>query len=142
MANSASLRRRLTWYVISTMVLMTTISGFAVYKGTRREADEVFGAALVQTALVLDSQVSRDSIESNRESLQHAMQDSPEYRDYRRKLFFAVFDTDGEMLLGSSMAPDFSKINITRGFSEFGSGNKKWFVYALETKEMHGQLLA
>ena len=139
MANSASLRRRLTWYVISTMVLMTTISGFAVYKGTRREADEVFGAALVQTALVLDSQVSRDSIESNRESLQHAMQDSPEYRDYRRKLFFAVFDTDGEMLLGSSMAPDFSKINITRGFSEFGSGNKKWFVYALESS--HDNLL-
>jgi len=139
MSSGASLRRRLTWYVIVTLVLMTAISGFAVYKGTRGEADEIFGSALVQTARILDSQVSRASIESNRKQLQQAMEGSPQFRDYGRNLFFAVFDPEGEMLLGSSTAPNIKNRVIARGFSEFSSNHKKWFIYALQSR--HDDLL-
>ncbi len=90
MRASRSLRKRLTWYVVVTLLLMTAFSGIAIYQGTTHEADEIFSASLVQTARILDGLISREAIESNRRQLKRALERGPEAHEYERKLFFAV----------------------------------------------------
>ena len=132
MRASLSLRRRLTWYVVITLVTLTVLSGSAIYVGTSYEADEVFSASLVQTARILDGFITRDTIENRRTQLQHALERTPSAHKYERKLFFAVFDPAGNMLLHSSEAPQLPSEGVAPGFSEFRHHNKKWFTFALE----------
>ncbi|MCP4471355.1 MAG: GHKL domain-containing protein [Gammaproteobacteria bacterium] len=125
-----SLRKRLTWYVVVTLLLMTASSGVAIYQGTSHEADEVFSASLVQTARILDGLISRTAIETNRRQLKRALERGPKAHEYERKLFFAVLDENGKMLLHSREAPKFPRKNIETGFSEIKYKGKKWFTFA------------
>jgi len=136
---SRSLRKRLTWYVVVTLLLMTASSGIAIYQGTTHEADEVFSASLVQTARILDGLISRAAIETNRRQLKRALERGPEAHKYERKLFFAVLDANGKMLLHSREAPEFPRENLEAGFSEFKYKRKKWFTYAHQST--HDDLL-
>jgi two-component system sensor histidine kinase QseC len=130
-----SLRKRLTWYVVITLLLMTASSGIAIYQGTTHEADEIFSASLVQTARILDGLISRPAIEANRHQLKRALERGPRAHDYERKLFFAVLDENGKMLLHSREAPRFPRDNIAAGFSQFKYKGKKWFTYAHESTQ-------
>ena len=133
MRASRSLRKRLTWYVVVTLLLMTASSGIVIYQGTSHEADEVFSASLVQTARILDGLISRAAIETNRRQLKRALERGPEAHEYERKLFFAVLDENGKMLLHSREAPEFPHEDIETGFSEFKYEGKKWFTFAHES---------
>ncbi len=133
MADAVSLRGRLTWYVVAMLLLVMLVSGSIIYRGTLHEADEVFGASLVQTARILDGLITRASIESNREQLTEALERQPEAHKYERKLFFAVFDAGGEMLLHSRRAPEIPREVVAHGFSEFRYQDKNWFIFALES---------
>ena len=139
MQASRSLRKRLTWYVVVTLLLMTASSGIAIYQGTTHEADEVFSASLVQTARILDGLISREAIETNRLQLRRALERGPEAHEYERKLFFAVLDETGKMLLHSREAPEFPHDDIEAGFSEFKYKGKKWFTFAHQAS--HDDLL-
>jgi two-component system sensor histidine kinase QseC len=130
MTSPVSLRRRLTWYVVLVLFVMTAAYGVAVYKGTQHEADEVFSASLVQTARILDGLITRAEIEINREQLKNALE-APEAHRYERKMFFAVLDADGKVLLHSQRAPDLGDRAIEEGFSQFRYRDQKWFVFAL-----------
>ena len=94
---------------------------------------------MVQTARILDGFVTRESIESGREQLQNALERAPEAHEYERKLFFAVFDTAGKMLLHSSGTPELPAQGIEPGLSEFHHKRKKWFIFALNSS--HDDLL-
>ena len=133
MTDAASLRRRLTWYVVVTLLVMTTISGVLIYRGTTTEAEEIFSASLVQTARILDGLISRDSIESNRQQLIRALERNPESHEYERKLFFAVLDEDGQILLHSRKSPEIPDAVISSGFSEFNHKDRTWFTFTLES---------
>jgi len=132
---SRSLRLRLTWYVVVTLFSLTSLSGIAIYMGTTQEADEIFSASLVQTARIIDGLVSRETIETSRLQLQSALEQGPLAHSYERKLFFAVLDADGNLLLHSREAPDLPEADIASGFSEFRYNRKKWFTFALESSE-------
>ena len=133
MTDAASLRRCLTWYVVVTLLIMTTISGVLIYRGTTTEAEEIFSASLVQTARILDGLISRDSIESNRQQLIRALERDPESHEYERKLFFAVLDEDGQILLHSRQSPKLPDAVISSGFSEFDHKDRTWFTFTLES---------
>jgi two-component system sensor histidine kinase QseC len=133
MTDAASLRWRLTWYVVVTLLIMTTLSGVLIYRGTTDEAEEIFSASLVQTARILDGLISRDSIESNRQQLILALERNPESHEYERKLFFAVLDADGEVLLHSRQSPEIPDAVINSGFSEFNHKGRTWFTFTLES---------
>jgi len=139
MHNSPSLRRRLTWYVVIILATLTVMSGTAIYVGTTKEADEVFSAALVQTARILDGFITRETIARDHQRLQRALERGPTAHEYERNLFFAVFDADRNMLLHSSQAPELPAQDIAPGFSEFRYQRRKWFTFALEAS--HDDLL-
>ena len=132
---SRSLRLRLTWYVVATLLTLTSLSGIAIYMGTTKEADEIFSASLVQTARIIDGLVTRDAIDTSQRELQRKLELGPRAHEYERKLFFAVLDADGKLLLHSREAPDLPQAGIARGFSEFRYKRKKWFTFALESSE-------
>lgn len=133
MTKQVSLRKRLTWYVVITLLVVTSLSGIAIYEGTTKEADEIFSASLVQTAKILDGLISRESVEANREKFIEALERRPEAHEYERKLFFAVFESNGRMLLHSRLAPEISFDVISSGFSEFQLKGKTWYIFALES---------
>ncbi len=133
MTDAVSLRQRLTWYVVATLLVMTTISGVIIYRGTTNEADEIFSASLVQTARILEGLISRDTIESNRVQLTQVLERDPEAHEYERKLFFAVLDANGQILLHSRKSPEIPDEVIDSGFSEFKFKDRKWFTFTLES---------
>ena len=133
MPANPSLRRRLTWYVVVAMLTLTTLSGLAIYRGTTEEAQEVFDASLVQTARILDGLVSRASLESSRRQLRRALMSTQQAHEYERKLFLAVLDGDGKMLLKSREAPKLPVSGVKPGFSDFEDKGNKWFIFALSS---------
>ena len=135
MAEVVSLRRRLTWYVVAILVLMTTASGALVYQGTTHEADEIFSASLVQTARILDGLISRTQLESNKKRLTRALEQGPDAHEYERKLFFAVLDANDQVLLHSRQSPDVPHDVINKGFSEFEFDGEKWLTFALKSSQ-------
>ncbi|MCG6889008.1 MAG: sensor histidine kinase N-terminal domain-containing protein [Gammaproteobacteria bacterium] len=132
---SLSLRRRLTWYVVITMLTLTTLSGIAIYRGTTKEATEIFNASLVHTAHILDGLISRDTLESSQRGLKLASGSAFDGHRYKRKLFFAVLDIDGSVLLHSPGAPEFPSAGVVPGFSEFNDKSRKWLVFALQSSQ-------
>lgn len=132
MTDGISLRRRLTWYVVVSLLLMTFVSGVLIYRGTTSEADEIFSASLVQTARILDGLISRETIESNRQQLMRALERNPGSHKHERKLFFAVLDADGQILLHSRNSPDIPDQVLSSGFSEFSIKDGNWFTYTHE----------
>ena len=135
MPASLSLRKRLTWYVVVVLLTMTALSGVLIYQGTSREAEQVFSAALVQTARILDGLISRETLESNRRQLKRALERNKRAHEYERKLFFAVLDSDGSMLLHSRKAPNLPEKGVKPGFSGFKHDGRKWFTFALESSQ-------
>jgi two-component system, OmpR family, sensor histidine kinase QseC len=131
MRANPSLRRRLTWYVVVSLLTLTTLSGIAIYQGITGEAEEVFDASLVQTARILDGLLSRASLESSQSQLQQALQRTEHSGRYENRLFLAVLDTDGSVLLHSREAPKLPVSGIVPGFSSFVYQGRKWFTYAL-----------
>ena len=112
MKASRSLRRRLTWYVVVTLFSLASLSGIAIYMGTTKEANEIFSASLAQTARIIDGLVSRDAIAADRLELQRKLELGKRAHPYERKLFFAVLDAEGNLLLHSREAPDLPKAGI------------------------------
>lgn len=139
MTDGVSLRRRLTWYLIITLLVLTALSGIMIYRGTSREASEIFSASLVQTARILDGFVSRSGLESNRTQLELALERPANAHEYERKLFFVIMDPAGQVLLHSRKAPAIPQEIINKGFSEFRHEDRQWLTFALEST--HDDLL-
>lgn len=139
MFKSKSLRTRLTWYVVITMLVLSVLSGIGVYHGTMHEADEIFDASLVQTARVLDGLVSREMIETNRQQLIDAIDrsrktsENREWHDYEKKIFFAFLAPGDGVLLQSRYAPELSPEIGRGGFSRFDDGKHDWIAFTLHS---------
>ena len=133
MSKKVSLRRRLTWYVVTTLLLMTAISGIAIRQGTDHETEEIFSASLVQTAKILDGFINLESIENNRQQLKLALERDSRAHKYERKLFFAVFTADENLILHSLRSPEIPHKVIKSGFSEFEFKGKKWNTFSMQS---------
>lgn len=139
MFKSRSLRKRLTWYVVVTMLVMSILSGIGVYQGTMHEADEIFDASLAQSARVLDGLVSREMIEANKQQLLDALERSrkapgnTERHEYEKKIFFALLGGDGEVLLQSLRAPKLPADIDRGGFFRFNADDRDWVAFALHS---------
>lgn len=135
MPDGRSLRLRLVWYLLAMLAVVTTASGIVVYLDTRQEADEAFDSALLQTARMLDILISPAGIDTYGDQWRRALQDDPGGQKFRRHLFFAVFDADGELLLQSDKAPGIDHESVVTGFFDISRDRKKWFAYGLESSD-------
>jgi len=141
MPSTRSLRSRLSWYMILILLLMTLVSGRVIYLGIMHEAEEIFGASLVQTARILEGMMTRKLIESSRDHLLQSLAATDlntsrvsELDEYEEKLFFAVIDKSGQVLLKSPFAPTLPDQPLASGFVEFEADNRLWTSFALDSR--------
>lgn len=143
MTESISLQKRLSWYMISTLLVLTLLSGTGVYLGTTHEAEEMFGASLVQTARILNGVMTRDQILNNKQKLERALEIPSIARTdqnitghkYENKLFFSVLDVDRTVLLSSPHAPTIENITQTPGFSKIEIDGNTWNTFSLNSSD-------
>lgn len=143
MTESISLQKRLSWYMISTLLVLTLLSGTGVYLGTTHEAGEMFGASLVQTARILDGVITREQILNNKQKLERALEipstanndQSVTGHIYENKLFFGVLDEDGAVLLSSPHAPIIENIPQAPGFGEITIDQNTWNTFSLNSSD-------
>jgi two-component system sensor histidine kinase QseC len=127
--------------MILTMLLMTLMSGRVIYVGIMHEAEEIFGASLVQTARILEGMMTRKLIESSRDHLLQSLAATDlntsrvdDLEEYEEKLFFAVIDKSGQVLLKSPFAPTLPPRLLDSGFAEFEADNRLWTSFALDSR--------
>lgn len=138
MNNKISLRRRLAWFLVTVMLIMSLATGSAVYYGTTHEAEEMFGASLTQTARLIDGILSQDLLTNQPQRLINALtippgleEGSSEGHEYEDKLFFAVLDNNNQIVVQSPHAPAIGYATITAGYGEFELENKLWNTFML-----------
>ncbi len=128
--------------MLITTLVMSLVTGLAVYQGISHEADEIFDAALVQAGRILDGIMTRQAIEANRHHLERALErtidietqddEGKERQAYEKKLFFIILDNNGATLLKSPSAPDLTLNTLTAGFSRFEHDNQTWIGLTLK----------
>ncbi len=150
-----SIRRYLTFNLISWALVMTVLPGILVYFDAAHEVEEIFDANLAQSTRVLHGIINRESIEHKQEILDSLhLKDSLEddyAHDYERKLAFQVWDGD-ELVIKSPFAPTsplsqlkpgFASIHIDgaqwRAFSLYSVHDKWWLILA-ERTDIRGEL--
>ncbi len=140
MSKNISIRKRLSWYVIAATLAMLVVIGIAVYIATTDEADEIFDNKMAQTASILESFVSKESIAANRARLKNTLdlslksQSDGPYQ-YDKELFFAVRDDDGNNLLSPHLVPDLRSIKNKEGYLRLDIEGDEWVTYTRKTKQ-------
>ncbi len=150
-----SIRRYLTFNLISWALVMTVLPGVLVYFDAAHEVEEIFDANLAQSTRVLHGIINRQSIKHKQDILDSLhLKDSLEddyAHAYEKKLAFQIWDGD-ELILKSPFAPasplsklepGFSSIHIDdaqwRAFSLYSVHDKWWLILA-ERTDIRGEL--
>ncbi len=150
-----SIRRHLTFNLISWALIMTVLPGVLVYFDAAHEVEEIFDANLAQSTRVLHGIINRESIKHKQDILDSLhLKDSLEddyAHDYERKLAFQIWDGE-ELVIKSPFAPTsplsqlkpgFASIHIDgaqwRAFSLYSVHDKWWLILA-ERTDIRGEL--
>ena len=129
-----SIRRYLTFNLISWALVMTALPGILVYFDAAHEVEEIFDANLAQSTRILHGIINRESIEHKQEILDSLhLKDSLEddyAHDYERKLAFQVWDGE-ELVIKSPFAPSSPLSKLKPGFASIDIDGKQWRAFSL-----------
>ena len=129
-----SIRRYLTFNLISWALVMTVLPGILVYFDAAHEVEEIFDANLAQSTRILHGIINRESIEHKQEILDSLhLKDSLEddyAHDYERKLAFQVWDGE-ELVIKSPFAPSSPLSKLQPGFAFIDIDGKQWRAFSL-----------
>ncbi len=98
-----SLRSRLLFLLLAATLAVWACTAFFVYRDARHEVDELFDAQLAQTARLLLRQ-ARATVEEDDDEIEIEAEELREHlgHHYEQKVFFAITDRQGDLLLTSS----------------------------------------
>lgn len=146
-----SIRGRLIFSLLITLVVILGYTAVASYSVTRHEADEVFGARLATSARVVEALVANQVAKATLTSpiiitlpnelggLPNA--DQSEFgHQYEAKIAFQVWSGDGQPLVRSVSAPDSPLGEWQRGFTKQRVAGKDWQVFTLRSGEVWVQV--
>jgi two-component system, OmpR family, sensor histidine kinase QseC len=128
-----SLRGRMLWLMLPTLMLAWTAAAVATYFDAHQEVDALLDAHLRQSARLLAAQAELDFDEIDVED------DEGSGDRYGTEVAFQVRRSDGGMLVRSANAPPAPLARAARGFSEATNGGRTWRVYTLSTD--HGAIV-
>jgi two-component system sensor histidine kinase QseC len=112
-----SIRARTLLLVLGLLSLSMSLIFYKSYRDAQHEIEEIFDAQLAQSARLLEGMVGRDMSPTDRQALQHALDQALQGRQaqrdenlrdghpYESKLAFQVLDEQGRLLLQSASAP-------------------------------------
>jgi len=129
-----SIRRYLTFNLISWALVMTVLPGVLVYFDAAHEVEEIFDANLAQSTRVLHGIINRQSIKHKQDILDSLhLKDSLEddyAHAYEKKLAFQIWDGD-ELILKSPFAPTSPLSKLEPGFSSIHIDDAQWRAFSL-----------
>lgn len=141
-----SIRQQLLILLAAILLVAFCISGVLGYLATAQEVRELFDAQLIENARVLkgvmnhpaaelDWEKMRRSLEETRlEKVQHDDLMAPGHA-YEKKVALQVWSPDGNLVLRSPSAPEYSLSPLRPGFYRRGNGNHTWFAYTTRLPE-------
>ena len=141
-----SIRRQLLIILLSTLSVSFAIGGLLSYLATAHEVHELFDAQLIENARVLKGVMNHpaDKIDwaHMRASLEETRDEKPEADDlmadghaYEKKVAIQVWSADGNLVLRSPSAPEYSLAPLHHGFYQRQSGSHRWYVYTTQLSE-------
>lgn len=135
-----SIRRRLLLILLAILAAAFVASGLLSFVSTEREVREMFDAQLIENARVLkgvmnhpveavDWQKMHDALEETRQERLSADDPMAPGHAYEKKVAIQVWSADGNLVLRSPSAPEYSLSPLRRGFYQRGSNGHTWFVF-------------
>lgn len=147
-----SIRRQLLIIMLTTLGVSFAVSGLLGYLTTAHETHELFDAQLIENARVLKGVMNHPTDQVDwahmRASLEETREESPATGDlmedghaYEKKVAIQVWSADGNLVLRSPSAPEYSLAPLRHGFTRRKSGEHTWFVYTTQMPENSHWLL-
>ncbi len=141
-----SIRRQLLIILLSTLCASFAVGGLLSYLSTAHEVHELFDAQLIENARVLKGVMNHpaDKIDwaHMRTSLEETRDENPAADDlmadghaYEKKVAIQVWSADGNLVLRSPSAPEYSLAPLRHGFYQRQSGRHRWYVYTTPLAE-------
>lgn len=140
-----SIRRQLLIALFATLLATFSASGLLSYFTAAHEVRELFDAQLIENARVLkgvmNHPVDRVDWDHMRASLEETATESvtselmAEGHSYEKKVAIQVWSADGDLVLRSPSAPDYSLSPLRHGFHQRRNGGHLWFVYTTQLPE-------
>lgn len=141
-----SIRHQLLLILASILIATFSMSGLLGYFATAEEVQELFDAQLIENARVLKGVMNhsaehvdwdhmRTSLEETRDD---DVQDSDAMADghaYEKKVAIQVWSGDGNLVLRSPSAPEYSLSPLKHGFYRRDSNGHSWHVYTTLMEE-------
>lgn len=147
---SQSIRKRLTFYLLSSIIFVGTSTILFSYSDTVHEVNELFDAQLAQSARILHAQIATELKRSDAKTLQEHLNDQPKLtipyennteidelgHEYQRMVGFQLWDEHGNLILHSKSvgSEPLSNQALQPGRSGFSSTIKNghhWRVFSL-----------
>ena len=145
-----SIRKRLTIYLLSSIIIVGTSTILFSYNDTTHEVNELFDAQLAQSARILHAQIANELRHDTTRSLQDLLNDQPKLtipyenndeldelsHEYERKIGFQVWDKFGKLRLhsesvGTAPLAEQALIPGKSGFSSIRKNGQLWRVFSL-----------
>jgi two-component system, OmpR family, sensor histidine kinase QseC len=147
-----SIRRQLLVILLTTLGVSFAVSGLLGYLTTADEVHELFDAQLIENARVLKGVMNHPADKVDwarmRASLEETRRENisddnlmAEGHAYEKKVAIQVWSNDGNLVLRSPSAPEYSLAALRHGFTRRQSGDHTWFVYATQMPENSHWLL-
>lgn len=135
-----SIRRQLLLALIATLLVTFSASGLLSYFTTSHETRELFDAQLIENARVLKgvmnhpaSQVDwaqmKKSLEETASENVSAGDPMADGHNYEKKIAIQVWSPEGNLVLRSPSAPEYSLGPLRHGFYERNNGHHSWHIY-------------
>jgi len=145
MKSKASIRKDLIRHLLGWSLIMTAIPTVLIYYDATHEIDEIFDAGMVQTAKVLDTILSRETLAQSHQHLVKQLQSINadlifQHHHYEKMLAFQVFGNDG-IIIQSSSAPKNPLAPEVEGFHRTEHGNNQWISFALHSPKNNWWLI-
>ncbi|RMF16959.1 MAG: two-component sensor histidine kinase [Gammaproteobacteria bacterium] len=144
-----SLRRFLLLSILSVVLVAGLLAGWANYRDTAEQVEELFDAEMAQQARLLRALLAREADDLSRRDnpltyddpegpLEHA---GSEYstlgHKYEKKLAFEVWHTDGRLLVQSGSARQSQLPRMSAGFHDVEVNDRVWRVFVLQAPELN-----
>lgn len=135
-----SIRRQLLIALLTTLLVTFSVSGLLGYFTTAHETRELFDAQLIENARVLKGVMNHPSSEVDWNRMRASLDETAsekltandpmaEGHSYEKKIAIQIWAPEGQLVLRSPSAPEYSLAPLRHGFYERDSGKHRWHVF-------------